>query len=96
MGGWLGRVTALRCTQVTIEDLGTPDKIIRGFAPELFGRPVDEEEVLETSVTKKGALTYYEWYVKPFRLVSATAYGNRMFILTGVCRARALAVAPSN
>lgn len=27
--------------KVTIEDLGTPEVMIKGFAPEIFGKPVE-------------------------------------------------------
>ena len=47
---------------VTIEELGTPDKIIAGFAPELFGHPLtSDEDVLETTTASKDGLTYYYW-----------------------------------
>jgi hypothetical protein len=46
---------------VRIEQLGEPDKIINGFAPELFGRPLDEGDVLDTNTTVKDGITYYEW-----------------------------------
>lgn len=74
--------------KVTIQQLGTPEKIIKGFGPELFGKPIEDEDILESSVITKGALTYYNYYVKPYRLVSATAFGNRMFILSVVASAR--------
>ncbi|KAL6755585.1 hypothetical protein V8C86DRAFT_2674101 [Haematococcus lacustris] len=74
--------------KVTIEQLGTPEKIIKGFAPELFGKPVEDEDILETEVTKKDGLSYYQWAVKPFRLVTATATGNRMFILSVAASSR--------
>ncbi|GFH32668.1 PsbP domain-containing protein, partial [Haematococcus lacustris] len=74
--------------KVTIEQLGTPEKIIKGFAPELFGKPVEDEDILETEVTEKDGLSYYQWAVKPFRLVTATATGNRMFILSVAASSR--------
>jgi hypothetical protein len=52
-----------------------------GFAPELFGKPLEEGQVLETDVLDKQGLQYYQWFVKPHHLVSATAEGNRLFIL---------------
>jgi hypothetical protein len=67
---------------VRIEQLGNPDTIISGFAPELFGRPLDEGDVLDSNTTSKDGVTYYEWAVKPHNLVSATARGNRVFILS--------------
>uniref|UniRef100_A0A383VDK8 PsbP C-terminal domain-containing protein n=1 Tax=Tetradesmus obliquus TaxID=3088 RepID=A0A383VDK8_TETOB len=66
---------------VRITDLNKPENIISGFAPELFGRPLDDEDVLEQRVLEKEGVPYYEWQVKPHNLVSATAVGNRVFIL---------------
>jgi hypothetical protein len=53
----------LPCCAPTAQNLGTPKKIIQGFAPELFGKPVDDEDIFETDVKEHGGLTYYycEW-----------------------------------
>ena len=65
-----------------IEGLGTPDRIIAGFAPEIFGKPLDEDSVTDTQVVEVNGLTYYHWAVKPHALVAATAFRNRLFICT--------------
>lgn len=44
---------------VKIEDLGDPKKIIQGFGPELYGKPVDDEMIYELNSGKNGDLTYY-------------------------------------
>lgn len=69
---------------VTIEELGGPQKIITGFAPELIGRPLEDDDILDTKVEKDPAtgLTYYLYEIKPHYLVAATAFKNRMFIMT--------------
>ena len=47
---------------VTIDELGEPQKIIEGFAPELWGTPLNEGDVLATQVvTAKDASPYYLW-----------------------------------
>jgi hypothetical protein len=46
---------------VRITDLNKPENIISGFAPELFGRPLDDEDVLEQRVLDKQGVPYYEW-----------------------------------
>jgi hypothetical protein len=46
---------------VVIADIGLPDKIINGFAPELFGRPLEEGDVLSTTVVDHDGLQYYQW-----------------------------------
>lgn len=74
---------------VRIEQIGPPAKIIAGFAPELFGKPLDEEDVRETIVEKgAGDLTFYKYDLKPHRLVAATATKNRMFIMTATASPR--------
>lgn len=45
-----------------IEDVGPPDKLIAGFAPELFGGPLNEEDVLSTETISKDGRSYYQWY----------------------------------
>jgi hypothetical protein len=59
-----------------------------GFTPELFGAPLVDGDVLETKVYKKGDNTYYQWYMKPHRLVTATATGNRVFLLAASANSR--------
>lgn len=72
---------------VTLEDIGPPDRLILGFAPEIVGSPLPEDAVEETQVVKKDGRTYYQWRVsltgspQPYRLVTATAVGNRAFLL---------------
>jgi len=73
---------------VKIEDIAKPDAIIAGFAPELYGKPLDAEDVIETEVVQDAGLTYYQWCVKPHHLVSATAEGNRLFILSTTSSSR--------
>lgn len=73
---------------VRIEKLGPPDRIIAGFHPELFGRPMDDEDLVATAVKDKGGLKYYEWELKDHHLVSATAVGNRLFIIATTCNSR--------
>ena len=52
-----------------IEDLGPPDRIVAGFAPELYGTPLNDGDVLEQAVVPRGGLTYYQYLVKPHRWV---------------------------
>eukprot|EP00884_Botryococcus_braunii_P009125 jgi/Botrbrau1/18213/Bobra.53_1s0072.2 len=66
---------------IRIEELGGPEKIISGFAPELFGSPLDDGDVLQTAVSAHDGLTYYSWELKPHHLVAATAFKNRMFLI---------------
>jgi hypothetical protein len=72
---------------VTLEDLGPPDRLISGFAPEVIGGPLPDEGVSATEVVQKDGRTYYQWEVevkgakKPYHYISATAVGNRAFLL---------------
>ena len=67
---------------VRIEALAPPDRVIEGFAPELFGAPLDDGDVLETDVSRVDGLTYYRWALARHRLVAATAVANRLFLLS--------------
>ena len=84
---------------VRIEEIGPPERIAAGFAPELFGAPLQEGDTLETDVEKKGELTYYTYVLKPpaggpggnvggRRLLAATAYRNRLFLLAASANPR--------
>jgi hypothetical protein len=69
---------------VIIEDLGTPEKIIKAFGPEIIGRPIEDEDILymDTTTDSSTGLTYYLFDIKPHFLISATAFKNRLFIMT--------------
>mmetsp|Transcript_36520 Transcript_36520/g.65336 ORF Transcript_36520/g.65336 Transcript_36520/m.65336 type:complete len:281 (-) Transcript_36520:53-895(-) len=72
--------------QVSMKDIGEPERVLAGFAPELWGQPLDEGDVLDTQVLERDGLTYYRWEVKPVRkpqrlLITATATRNRLFIM---------------
>ncbi|KAI8468924.1 MAG: hypothetical protein J3K34DRAFT_425619 [Monoraphidium minutum] len=71
-----------RNADIRIEELGPPDRIIAGFAPELYGAPLNEDDVLEQGVVEEGGLKYYRWMLKPHKLVAATAVGNRLFLIS--------------
>ena len=43
------------------QDLGPPDRLILGFAPELIGGPLPDDAVSATEVVKKEGHTYYQW-----------------------------------
>ena len=70
---------------VRIEDIGPPEKVLNGFAPEILGGPVEDDDLLkEETMTKKlggEPLTYYVWETKSHDLLSATAFKNRVFII---------------
>jgi len=69
---------------VIIEYLGTPEKIIKAFGPEIIGRPIEDEDILymDTTTDSSTGLTYYLFDIKPHFLISATAFKNRLFIMT--------------
>eukprot|EP00887_Chlorella_sp_A99_P000195 scaffold13.g195.t1 len=98
---------------VSLNELGVPpERIIAGFAPELYGNPLSEEELLSVKarpprslwpanrplssqrllpalqVLQKGGRPYYEYELRGHRLVSATAVGNRLFMLAARCNSR--------
>ncbi|KAL3133957.1 hypothetical protein ABBQ32_008404 [Trebouxia sp. C0010 RCD-2024] len=68
---------------VRIEDIAPPDRIISGFALEIFGAPLAEGDVLQEEVEKRDdGLTYYNWELKPHKLVTATAVKNRLILMS--------------
>ena len=77
-------------SDIRIDEIGPPDTIIAGFAPELYGKPLLEDDVLDTQVVKDDAtgVVYYRWEVKPHHLVAATAVGNRVFLLSTTANSR--------
>ena len=56
-------------TDVHIDDIGDPQKVIEGFAPELFGSPLEEGDVLSADVTTKDGITYYTWHPHPMMIL---------------------------
>eukprot|EP00270_Netrium_digitus_P020532 TRINITY_DN8500_c0_g1_i1.p1 TRINITY_DN8500_c0_g1~~TRINITY_DN8500_c0_g1_i1.p1 ORF type:complete len:316 (-),score=71.19 TRINITY_DN8500_c0_g1_i1:66-884(-) len=66
---------------VRIEDIGTPERVIYAFGPELTGSNV-EGKVKDMAVVQYDGLTYYQYELEPHILVSATATGNRLYIIT--------------
>ncbi|KAG1669680.1 hypothetical protein FOA52_002064 [Chlamydomonas sp. UWO 241] len=68
--------------KVRIEDIGTPLKVIQGFGPELYGKTIDDEDIFSTATAPRDGLTYYYFETRPHNLTTATATGNRMFIMS--------------
>jgi hypothetical protein len=68
---------------VRLQELVTPEQLISGFAPELIGLPLQEGDVVTQATVEKNGLLYYTYELKPKHLlVTATAFKNRLFILT--------------
>lgn len=68
-------------SSIDIQALGNPEQLIAGFAPELYGGPLQEDDVLDVQVVTKGGQPYYVYELTRHRLVCATATGNRLYIL---------------
>lgn len=67
---------------VKIENIGPPEKVIYAFGPELIGQNV-EGKVKSAEVEEHSGRTYYRYEVEaPHALVSATAAGNRLYLMT--------------
>ncbi|CAL8151668.1 unnamed protein product [Prunus armeniaca] len=71
----------------TIEDIGNPEKVIASLGPFVTGNTYDPDELLETTVEKRGDLTYYKYALEtPFaltgshNLAKATAKGNTVVL----------------
>ncbi|XP_057847491.2 psbP domain-containing protein 4, chloroplastic isoform X2 [Cryptomeria japonica] len=67
---------------VKIENIGTPEKLIYAFGPELVGQNV-EGKLKSAEVKELSGKTYYQYELEaPHALVSATAAGNRLYLMT--------------
>ncbi|KAE9599739.1 hypothetical protein Lal_00046170 [Lupinus albus] len=71
----------------TIEDIGSPERVIASLGPFVTGNTYDSDELLETSVEKLGDQTYYKYVLEtPYaltgshNLAKATAKGNTVVL----------------
>ncbi|GAU49568.1 hypothetical protein TSUD_191950 [Trifolium subterraneum] len=71
----------------TIEDIGSPEKVIASLGPFVTGNTLDPDELIETSVEKIDDLTYYKYVLEtPYaltgthNLAKATAKGNTVVL----------------
>ena len=74
----------------TIEAIGSPEIVIDAFGPEIIGQNV-EGKVKDTDVKEYGGRKYYQFELDgPHVLISATAAGNRLYLMSvsanGKCR----------
>ena len=65
----------------TIEELIPFDRFMAGFGPELTQNPVEEADIVDKFVDKRGALTYYNFELRDHTLVAATVWKKRVFII---------------
>ncbi|MCO5557568.1 hypothetical protein L7F22_011134 [Adiantum nelumboides] len=67
---------------VTVEKIGTPEKVIDAFGPELVGQNV-EGQVKDMMVKEHEGRKYYFYELNvPHVLITATAAGNRLYLMT--------------
>ncbi|KAM3333163.1 hypothetical protein ACQJBY_028340 [Aegilops geniculata] len=71
----------------TIEDIGSPEKLIASLGPFVTGNTLEPEEIIETSVEKIGDLTYYSYVLETplaltgsHNLAKATAKGSTVVL----------------
>ncbi|XP_010673078.2 psbP domain-containing protein 6, chloroplastic [Beta vulgaris subsp. vulgaris] len=71
----------------TIEEIGSPEKLIASLGPFVTGNSYDPDELLETSIEKLGDQTYYKYALEtPFaltgthNLAKATAKGSTVVL----------------
>lgn len=66
----------------TIEAVGSPDKVISAFGPEIIGQNV-EGKVKDMDVEQYDGRTYYQFELDaPHTLIAATAAGNRLYLFS--------------
>ncbi|KAK8951613.1 hypothetical protein KSP39_PZI004533 [Platanthera zijinensis] len=67
---------------VTIERIGSPEKVISAFGPEVIGENV-EGKVLSSQVAEHSGRTYYQFELEPPHvIITATAAGNRLYLFS--------------
>lgn len=71
----------------TIEDIGSPEKVIASLGPFVTGNTYDSDELLESTIEKVGDQTYYTYILEtPFaltgshNLAKATAKGSTVVL----------------
>ncbi|KAK8672035.1 hypothetical protein V6N13_110412 [Hibiscus sabdariffa] len=71
----------------SIEEIGNPEKLIASLGPFVTGNSYDPDELLQTSVEKRGQQTYYKYVLEtPFaltgshNLAKATAKGSTVVL----------------
>jgi len=70
---------------VDLKELVSLQDFVRGFAPELIGSPVQEEDIIESTVSIINARTYYTYELVNHTLISATSWNKRIYILVVSC-----------
>ncbi|KAL7086142.1 hypothetical protein ACP275_14G321300 [Erythranthe tilingii] len=66
----------------TIEQIGTPEKVISAFGPEVIGQNV-EGKVISSNVAEHSGRKYYQFELEPPHvLITATAAGNRLYLFS--------------
>lgn len=71
----------------TIEEIGSPEKLIASLGPFVTGNTYDPDELIDTSIEKLGDQTYYKYVLEtPYaltgthNLAKATAKGNTVVL----------------
>uniref|UniRef100_A0A7C9D569 PsbP C-terminal domain-containing protein n=1 Tax=Opuntia streptacantha TaxID=393608 RepID=A0A7C9D569_OPUST len=65
---------------VTIEEIGPPEKVIDAFGPEVIGENV-EGKVLSMDAVEHSGRKYYQYELEPPHVfITATAAGNRLYL----------------
>ncbi|PAN16316.1 hypothetical protein PAHAL_3G053400 [Panicum hallii] len=66
----------------TIEKIGSPEKVIGAFGPEVIGENV-EGKVLSSATEEHSGRTYYQFELEPPHVfITATAAGNRLYLFS--------------
>ncbi|KAL8467666.1 hypothetical protein ACS0TY_031060 [Phlomoides rotata] len=71
----------------TIEEIGSPEELIASLGPFVTGNTLDPDELMETSIEKRGGQTYYKYVLEtPYaltgshNLAKATAKGSTVVL----------------
>lgn len=61
--------------QVKLEELVSLDALIRGFAPELIGEPLGEDDLVYSRCEKRDGLTYYAYELSTQKAARICVFG---------------------
>lgn len=87
---WYGSRPTDDLDDATIEKIGSPEKVITAFGPEVIGENV-EGKVLSSETAAHSGRTYYQFELEPPHVfITATAAGNRLYLFSVTANGKAI------
>jgi len=70
---------------VDLKDIVSLQDFIKGFAPELTGSPIQDETIVDSTISTLNDRTYYKYELLNHTLISATSWNKRIYVLVVSC-----------